>query len=207
MQLERAVRVDRLLRCRAELARQLGDVFAPLLLGFDDPIAPHREKAWKLEIRIAHGVYWLRGLRRVGPIRLHGCRTARPRMRPSLRSARASPAAASGRVVSGRAGSVPDRAIRISSCISARLPTYEPMMLTAFIATIAGATGVAPPNNPTDISLPAFRNTPIPNANVDAAPTKSIAAATPPPVAFISAFCAPSAVGSMTSPAPASRAM
>src|SRR5205823_11608523 len=59
----------------------------------------------------------------------------------------------------------------------------------------------------TGVQTCALPISPIPNANVDAAPTKSIAAATPPPVAFISAFCAPSAVGSMTSPAPASRAM
>ena len=101
---------------------------------------------------------------------------------------------------------MPRRAIAISSCISARLPTYEPLMCSAFIASSAGDTGVAPPYRPTQTSRPALRTAAKPNAKLAPAPTKSIAAATPPPVAFSSALPAPSALGSITSAAPASRA-
>jgi hypothetical protein len=58
--------------------------------------------------------------------------------------------------------------------------------------------GVDPPNSPTHTSLPALRSAPKPKLKVAAAPTKSIAAATPPPVALSRLLSAPSAVGSIS---------
>ena len=83
----------------------------------------------------------------------------------------------------GMDGARPAPASCISSRISARLPTYDPCTVRLRSGQSGSDARSSPPKSPTTTSRPRVAMTPSPRAALLSDPTKSMAAAAPPPVA------------------------
>ena len=103
----------------------------------------------------------------------------------------------------GMDGARPAPASCISSRISARLPTYDPCTVRLRSGQSGSDARSSPPKSPTTTSRPRVAMTPSPRAALLSDPTKSMAAAAPPPVARRMRLAASGARASTTS-APAS---
>jgi hypothetical protein len=109
---------------------------------------------------------------------------------PARSSAIASLAAESGRCSVRIGGALPARTSAISASNSRSVPTSEPRMVWLRIGTSGSESGSSPPYKPTTTSVPPRRRLSRPKRLDCGEPTKSIAAAAPRPVAFITSAAA-----------------